>query len=146
MTRVQFLTDNEVFFLFTTVPISNLGPTQPSIQCVSGSLSLEVNWPGYEAKHSPPSSAKVENVWNYTSTHPYVFMAWCLLNQGICLHSLVLNHRDNITLCLLQYIILIWARNFVTLASDWIQLAFCVVQSFATRMRKRSAFHTVIRK
>jgi hypothetical protein len=33
-------------------------------------LSLEVKQLGHEADHSPPSSAKVKNVWSYTSTPP----------------------------------------------------------------------------
>jgi hypothetical protein len=37
-----------------------LGPTQPTIQWVPGSLSLGVKWPGREADHSPPSSAEVK--------------------------------------------------------------------------------------
>jgi hypothetical protein len=41
---------------------------------------------GCEADHSPPSSAEVKNVWSYTSTPQYVFMAWCLVK-----------HRDNFT-------------------------------------------------
>jgi hypothetical protein len=43
-----------------------------------------VKLPGHEADHSPPSSAEVKNAWSYTSTHQYVFMAWCLVT-----------HRDN---------------------------------------------------
>jgi hypothetical protein len=51
-----------------------LGPSQPSIQRVPGTLSLEVQWPGYEADHSPLSC---------------VFMASCLIK-----------HRENIiSLC-----------------------------------------------
>jgi hypothetical protein len=46
-------------FLFTTVSRTALGPTQPPIQWVPGALSLGVKWPGREADHSPPSSAKV---------------------------------------------------------------------------------------
>jgi hypothetical protein len=36
--------------------------------------------------HSPPSNAEVKNAWSYTSTTPYVFMAWCLVK-----------HRHNFT-------------------------------------------------
>jgi hypothetical protein len=32
--------------------------------------------PGHEAVHSRPSSAKVMNVWSYTSTSPQIFIAW----------------------------------------------------------------------
>jgi hypothetical protein len=47
-----------------------VGPTQPPIQWVPGTLSLRVNQPGREADHLPPSSAEVKNGWSYTSTSP----------------------------------------------------------------------------
>jgi hypothetical protein len=50
-------------FLFTTASRTALGPTQPSIQWVPGTLSLGVKQPGSEVDHSPPSSAKVKVVW-----------------------------------------------------------------------------------
>jgi len=34
-----------------------------------------------EADHSLVSGAEVTNAWHYTSTFPYVFMAWCLVIQ-----------------------------------------------------------------
>jgi len=37
-----------------------LGPTQPPIQWVPGSVSLGVKRPGREADHSPPSSAEIK--------------------------------------------------------------------------------------
>jgi hypothetical protein len=52
---------------------------------------------GHEANHSPPSSAEVKNgvkltthlllvlrsrMVSYTSTPPYIFMVWCLINSG----------------------------------------------------------------
>jgi hypothetical protein len=63
-----------------------LGPTQPPIQCVSWDLSPGIKRSGREADHSPPSSVEVKNAWSCTSTHPYVFMAWCLVK-----------HRDDLT-------------------------------------------------
>jgi len=30
----------------------------------------EVKWPGHEADHSPPSSAKVKEGWSYSTTPP----------------------------------------------------------------------------
>jgi hypothetical protein len=45
--------------LFTTASRTVLGPTQPPIQWVPGTLSLEVKRPGLEADHSPPSSTEV---------------------------------------------------------------------------------------
>jgi hypothetical protein len=67
-----------------------LMPTQPPIQWVPGALSLGVKQLGHEAYHLSPSSAKVKNVWSYTPTPHYVFMAWCLVK-----------HRDNFTFTLL---------------------------------------------
>jgi hypothetical protein len=66
--------------LFASRPA--LGPTQPPIQWVAKVLSLEVKWLGHEADNSPPSSAEVKNVWNYTSAPPIY-------------HGLVLNYGMN---------------------------------------------------
>jgi hypothetical protein len=56
--------------LFTTAFRTALRPTQPPIQWVPESLSLEVKQPGREADHLPPSNAEVKNAWCYTSTPP----------------------------------------------------------------------------
>jgi len=53
---------------------------------VTGTLSLGVKQLGHKAYHLPPSSAKAENEWGYTSSPPYIFMAWCLVK-----------HKDNFT-------------------------------------------------
>jgi hypothetical protein len=47
-------------FLFTTASRTALGPTQPPIQWVLGSLSLGIKRPGRAADHSRPSSAEVK--------------------------------------------------------------------------------------
>jgi hypothetical protein len=47
-------------FLFTTTSRTELGPTQPLIQWVPGTLSLGVKRPGREADNSLPSSARVK--------------------------------------------------------------------------------------
>jgi hypothetical protein len=44
-------------------------------------LSQGIKQPRHEADHSPPSGAKVKNVWSYTSTPPCVFMAWYLIKH-----------------------------------------------------------------
>jgi hypothetical protein len=50
---------------------------QPAFYLMGTERSFpSVKWPGQEADHSPPSSAKVKNAWSYTSTPPYVLMAW----------------------------------------------------------------------
>jgi len=51
---------------------SVLGPIQSPAQWVPGALSPGVEWPHYEADHSPPSSA-VKNAWSCTSTPTYYF-------------------------------------------------------------------------
>jgi len=57
------------------MPRLALGITPLPILWVPRALSLGVERWGREADRSPPSSAKLKNVWSYTSTHPYVFMA-----------------------------------------------------------------------
>jgi hypothetical protein len=47
--------------------------------------------PENETDHSLPSTAAVKNVWNYTSTRPYVFVARYLIKN-----------RDNFTFYLLS--------------------------------------------
>jgi hypothetical protein len=49
----------------------------PPIQWVPGDFSPGLKRPGCEADPSPPTSAQVKKTWTYTSTPPYVFMAWC---------------------------------------------------------------------
>jgi hypothetical protein len=66
-------------FLFSIASRPALGLTQPPIQWVPGDVYLEVKWPGHEADHSPPTSAKVKNGGAYTSTTPYIFRAYCLI-------------------------------------------------------------------
>jgi hypothetical protein len=48
---------------------------------VLGALSPGVKWPGYETGHSPPFSVELKNLWSYTFTLPYVFMARCLMKH-----------------------------------------------------------------
>jgi len=63
------------FFLFTTSRLG-LGPTQPPIQWVLGTIALRVLHLGHETDHSLSSSAEVKNVQrSYTATpstiHPH---------------------------------------------------------------------------
>jgi hypothetical protein len=53
-------------FLFTTMSRLALGPTQPPIQWVLGTLTLGVKWLVCEAVHLPLSSAEIKNAWSYT--------------------------------------------------------------------------------
>jgi len=80
--------------VFTTVSRPDLGPTQPPIQWVPGTLSMWVKRPGREADHSPPSSDEVKNEWSSTSTPPYAFMACCSVKStGTTLPLTVTCHR-----------------------------------------------------
>jgi hypothetical protein len=56
-----------VYFVATIVQ-------KPTIQSVPGVLSPGVKRQGPEAHHSPPTSAKVNKIWLYTSTLQYAFM------------------------------------------------------------------------
>jgi hypothetical protein len=62
-------------FLFSMSSRPALGPNQPPIQWVPGSLSTEVNRQGREADYSRPASAEVKKMLIYTSTPSYTFMA-----------------------------------------------------------------------
>jgi hypothetical protein len=62
-------------FLFSTSSRTALGLTQPPIQWVPGALSPAVKRLEREADHSPPTSAEATQMWIYTSTPPYAFMA-----------------------------------------------------------------------
>jgi hypothetical protein len=64
------------FFLFATASRPALGPTQPPIQWVPGTHSPGVKRLVRETDHSRPYGAEVKNAWGYTSTSPYVSMAW----------------------------------------------------------------------
>jgi hypothetical protein len=50
-------------------------PTESPIHCSPGSLSPGLRRPGYEADHSPPTSAEVKKTFISTSTPTYAFMA-----------------------------------------------------------------------
>jgi hypothetical protein len=92
-------------FLFITAFQTALGPIQPLIQWIPGDLSLGVKRPGREAYHSPTSNAEA-SAWSYTSTPPYVFMAWCLVQ-----------HRDNFTFTFTFYSI--EGGRFINQLSDY---------------------------
>jgi hypothetical protein len=62
-------------FLFSMSSRQALWSTQRPNQWVLGALAPEVKRQGREADHSPPTSAEVNKMWNYTSIPPYALMA-----------------------------------------------------------------------
>jgi len=98
-------------FLFTTASRTALGPTQPPIQGVPGTLSLGVNRPGRQA-NSHPSSAEVKNACSYTSTPP------------IRLHGVVLRQEITGTILSLALIIDIKRNNKYMLGAAVISLFY----------------------
>jgi len=65
----------------------------------TGALSPWVKRPRQEAHHLPPPTAEVKNTWSCTSTHPYVFIAQCLVKYRIRFHGWYLvEYGDNFTL------------------------------------------------
>jgi hypothetical protein len=64
-------------FLFSTTSRLTVRPTQ----WVPVAPSAGVKWLRPEADHSPPSSAKVKNVWSYTSIISYSSKVWSLIKN-----------------------------------------------------------------
>jgi len=58
---VQFLAGEKSFISSAKFPEQFLGCTQPPAQWVKGALAPTIEWPGREANHTLPSSAKVMN-------------------------------------------------------------------------------------
>jgi hypothetical protein len=70
-------------FLFTTTSRLTLGPTQPPIQWVLGTLSLRVKQPGHEADHSPPLMLRSRTHGAIPAILQYIFMTWCLVKHRV---------------------------------------------------------------
>jgi hypothetical protein len=62
---------------------------KPPIQWALGAIFSGVKRPGRETDHCCLSSAEAKNVWNTSSTHPYVIMVGCLIKQRTVLLLLV---------------------------------------------------------
>jgi hypothetical protein len=77
-TRVCFLAGAGIF-LFVNMSRPALVYTLLPLQ---SALSLQVKWPGHEADHSPPYSAKVTNVWSCTCNSSVVFIAWYFIKHS----------------------------------------------------------------
>jgi hypothetical protein len=60
---------------------------------IPGVLASGVKLQVREADHSPPTSVEVKKTWLYTSTPPYVFMAYCLVRDNFTFFALYTNKR-----------------------------------------------------
>jgi hypothetical protein len=69
MTSCRLTGDYQSFGGFLT-PRLTPQVTQLPIYWIPCALSLRVKWLRCKADHSPPSSADVKDMWNYTSTSP----------------------------------------------------------------------------
>jgi hypothetical protein len=119
MTRIRFLAWARTFSL--KGPDRFWGSPSFLSKGYQGLYFLGVKQLGHETDHSPLSSAKVKNVGGYTSTPPYIFMAWCLVKFMIYLHSIVwvVKHRNNFTFTLLVLLPAIYEGH---LKSSWTNL------------------------
>jgi hypothetical protein len=80
-------------FLFATASRPALWPTEPSVQCVPGALTLGAEGQGHEGDNSPPSNTEVNagagGLW--LRSLKYVLLAWCSIKQWIRLYGVVLS-------------------------------------------------------
>lgn len=70
-------------YLFSKISILSLQPTHPPNHWLPEALSPQITFPGCEADHSPPFTAKVEDESSYTSTPPLslrgMYRVYCTL-------------------------------------------------------------------
>jgi hypothetical protein len=64
------------FFLFSKVSRPAMGPTEPSTQGVTGTLTLEVKWLGLQDDHSPQSTTSLRMFGAITSTPLHASLVW----------------------------------------------------------------------
>jgi len=57
----------------------------------TGGLFHGVKRPGREANHSHPSFVEAKIMWSYIFTPPYISMVWCLIEEQICFHGMVVS-------------------------------------------------------
>ena len=75
---------SKIYFSPPEVSKPASGPTQlPSIKWVPGVFS-GLKWLGSEFHHLIPTSIESRNVWIYTSTPPFTFMATMLTPLPLC--------------------------------------------------------------
>jgi hypothetical protein len=67
-------------FVFSTSSRPVLEPIQPRIQLVPKVPSAGVEGLRRGADYSRPTSAQLKKMWVHTTTHPYAFMAKCLIS------------------------------------------------------------------
>jgi len=62
---------------------------------------VAIKRPERDADHLRPSSSEVNNAWSYTTTFPFVFMAWCLVK-----------HTDNFTFTFISRVLFSLINKF----------------------------------
>jgi hypothetical protein len=67
-------------------------------QCIQGAPSCRVDRSKREAGHSPPSTAKIENVWRLTSIIPHILV------------TVMLEHRENFIVTIIRNVQLIQTK------------------------------------
>jgi hypothetical protein len=81
---------------YSSANVERIRPSFPNIQTDAGIHTA--SYPGVIWKNWPPSKAAgqwslpcfvVNNVWSYTSTAPYTYAAWVLMQ----LHSRLISHK-----------------------------------------------------
>ena len=60
-------------FLLSKTSRPAVRPTEPPVQWIPASLSMEIKWLGREVDHSCPSCATVKNEWRLASISLYAF-------------------------------------------------------------------------
>jgi hypothetical protein len=78
-------------FFFPTSSRRIREPTHPPIQWVPGALSPRVKRPGREADYSPPTTAKVKNIWLYRVSQEEMLIfweviVWVILNKKLYIY------------------------------------------------------------
>ena len=74
---------------YRTGRVTMLGTGRPRTRVSipgTGTLSMELKWPGNEPDYSPLSSSAIKNMWSYSSSEPYIFML-CTEKNNVFIHT-----------------------------------------------------------
>jgi hypothetical protein len=119
-------------FLFSIMSRPDLELTQPPLQCIPGPLSLGVKWPGSEADHPPPTSAKIKNgVANVTLAPLYPLLLTVLNTHTDSQYYPRLQHQPSFkwkTSCTvsLRFILILSSHLYLSLPRSWFPPKFWI--------------------